>query len=91
MTKTSHSKIYSTESGITGGGFFKTHPLHFTKEQLEWIENIQLPKRLFLISATEFEMVLTALKKGRKRKKPPLIKLMMKDSYQSVHLCVLLS
>ncbi len=47
MTKTSHSKIYSTESGITGGGFFKTHPLHFTKEQLEWIENIQLPKRLF--------------------------------------------
>lgn len=49
MTKTSHSKIYSTESGITGGGFFKTHPLHFTKEQLEWIENIQLPKRLFLI------------------------------------------
>ncbi len=55
MTKTSHSKIYSTESGITGGGFFKTHPLHFTKEQLEWIENIQLPKRLFLISATEFD------------------------------------
>lgn len=47
MTKTSHSKIYSTESGITGGGFFKTHPLHFTKEQLEWIENIQLPKRFF--------------------------------------------
>lgn len=43
MTKTSHSKIYSTESGITGGGFFKTHPLHFTKEQLEWIENIQFP------------------------------------------------
>ena len=55
MTKTSHSKIYSTESGITGGGFFKTHPLHFTKEQLEWIENIQLPTRLFLISATEFD------------------------------------
>ncbi|HID3640806.1 TPA: hypothetical protein ACXEZE_003311 [Escherichia coli] len=30
-------------------------------------------------------------KKERKRKKPPLSKLMMKDSYQSVHLCVLLS
>ncbi len=29
--------------------------------------------------------------KERKRKKPPLSKLMMKDSYQSVHLCVLLS
>ncbi|HIA5785760.1 TPA: hypothetical protein ACWQQF_003725 [Escherichia coli] len=55
MTKTSHSKIYSTESGITGGGLFKTPPLHFTKEQLEWIENIQIPKRLFLISATEFD------------------------------------
>lgn len=55
MTKTSHSKIYSTESGITGGGLFKTPPLHFTKEQLEWIENIQLPTRLFLISATEFD------------------------------------
>lgn len=55
MTKTSHSKIYSTESGITGGGLFKTPPLHFTKEQLEWIENIQISKRLFLISATEFD------------------------------------
>ncbi|HHS8855290.1 TPA: hypothetical protein ACTVB3_000334 [Klebsiella aerogenes] len=55
MTKTLHSKIYSTESGITGGGLFKTPPLHFTKEQLEWIGNIQLPTRLFLISATEFD------------------------------------
>ncbi|EEX1162622.1 site-specific integrase [Escherichia coli] len=55
MTKTSHSKIYSTESGITGGDLFKIPSLQFTKEQLEWIENIQFPTRLFLISATEFD------------------------------------
>lgn len=55
MTKNSHSKIYSTESDITGGDLFKISPLHFKKEQLEWIENIQLPTRLFLINATEFD------------------------------------
>ncbi|ENC0649420.1 site-specific integrase, partial [Escherichia coli] len=55
MTKSSHSKIYSTENGITAGDLSKIPPLHFTKEQLEWIENIQLPTRLFLLSATEFD------------------------------------
>ncbi|MEQ4509900.1 MAG: hypothetical protein ABN480_04740 [Dickeya sp.] len=55
MIKTSHSKIYSTDSDIFGKNSSKTTPLHFTKEQLEWIENIQLPARFFLMNATEFD------------------------------------
>ncbi|MCK1064342.1 site-specific integrase [Klebsiella pneumoniae] len=48
MTQTSISKTYSTDGSIP------VSP-HFTKEQRQWIEKIQLPARLFLMTATEFD------------------------------------
>ena len=55
MIKATHSKIYSTDSDIFGESPSKTAPLHFTKEQFEWIRHIQLPARLLLMNATEFD------------------------------------
>ncbi|HCE2140269.1 site-specific integrase [Vibrio parahaemolyticus] len=55
MMKTSHSTTYSTESSKQDQNLSELPSTLFTKEQLQFIENIQFPERLFLVNATEFD------------------------------------
>ncbi len=55
MMKTSHSTTYSTDGSNQEQNLSKLPSTLFTQEQLQFIENIELPERLFLASATEFD------------------------------------
>ncbi|EJG1689823.1 site-specific integrase [Vibrio cholerae] len=55
MMKTSHSTTYSTESSKQDQNLSELPSTLFTQEQLQFIENIQFPERLFLVNATEFD------------------------------------
>ncbi|EGR2511293.1 site-specific integrase [Vibrio cholerae] len=55
MMKTSHSTTYSTESSMQNQNLSELPSTLFTQEQLQFIENIEFPERLFLVSATEFD------------------------------------
>ncbi|EJR5448150.1 site-specific integrase [Vibrio cholerae] len=55
MMKTSHSTTYSTESSKQDQNLSELPSALFTQEQLQFIENIQFPERLFLVNATEFD------------------------------------
>ncbi|HHG3219777.1 hypothetical protein [Vibrio parahaemolyticus] len=55
MMKTSYSTTYSTESSKQDQNLSELPSTLFTQEQLQFIENIQFPERLFLVNATEFD------------------------------------
>ncbi|PTP74924.1 tyrosine-type recombinase/integrase [Vibrio splendidus] len=55
MMKISHSATYLTNNVTQEQIPSKQSSSLFTSEQLQWIDNIKLPSRLFLMSATEFD------------------------------------
>ncbi|HHF3211042.1 TPA: site-specific integrase [Vibrio diabolicus] len=55
MMKTSHSMTYSTDGSKQDQNLSKLSSTLFTQDQLQFIENIEFPERLFLANATEFD------------------------------------
>ncbi|MGY5728546.1 site-specific integrase [Vibrio chemaguriensis] len=55
MMKTSHSMTYSTDGSKQDQNLSKLSSTLFTQDQLQFIENIEFPERLFLVNATEFD------------------------------------
>lgn len=55
MMKTSHSTTYSTDGSKQDQNLSELPSTLFTQEQLQFIESIQFPERLFLVNATEFD------------------------------------
>ncbi|MGR2884628.1 hypothetical protein ABMX65_23135 [Vibrio vulnificus] len=55
MMKTSHSMTYSTDGSKQDQNLSKPSSTLFTQDQLQFIENIEFPERLFLVNATEFD------------------------------------
>ncbi|MHA2938938.1 site-specific integrase [Vibrio sp. RC27] len=55
MMKTSHSTTYSIDGSFQEKSHSEQSSPLFTQEQIKWIEDIELPARLYLANATEFD------------------------------------